>query len=84
VNKQLSSNLLIISPQVISRPRGGLHDWVKQTPRSFETTVLDIPQIASKQHGGLQDWVQQTPQSIEITVLEFSLSTYYKLNFRQV
>jgi hypothetical protein len=30
VNNQLSSNLLILSPQVISRPRGRSHDWVSQ------------------------------------------------------
>jgi 2-C-methyl-D-erythritol 4-phosphate cytidylyltransferase len=70
VNKQLSSNLLILSPQVISRPRGGSHNWVQQTPQSFETTILDIPQIISTPRGGSHDWVQQTPQSFEITILE--------------
>jgi hypothetical protein len=27
---------------MISRPRGGSHDWVWQIPQSFEITVLDI------------------------------------------
>jgi hypothetical protein len=84
MNKQLSSNLLILSPQVISRPRGGSHDWVRQTPRSFETTILDIPQMTSKPRGGSHNWVRQTPQSFEITVLELTLIIEYKLNFRQV
>jgi hypothetical protein len=84
VNKQLRFNLLILSPQVISRPRGGSHDWVWQTPRSFETTVLDIPQMISRPRGESHDWVQQIPRSFEITILEFSLSTGYKLNFWQV
>jgi hypothetical protein len=26
------NNLLILSHQMISRLRGGLHDWVRQTP----------------------------------------------------
>jgi hypothetical protein len=84
VNKQLSSNLLILSPQVITRLREGSHDWVRQTPRSFETTVLDIPQMTSRLRGGLHDWVRPTPRSFKITVLEYSLSIEYKLNFRQV
>jgi hypothetical protein len=84
VNKKLSFNLLILSPQVISNPRGGSHDCVRQTPWSFETTVLDIPQMTSRPHRGSHDWVQQTPQSFKITVLEFSLSTEDKLNLRQV
>jgi hypothetical protein len=84
VNKQLGSNLLILSPQVISRPREGSHDWVRQTPRIFDTTILDIPQMTSRPHGGLHDWVRQTPRSFNITVLEFSLSTEYKRDFRQV
>jgi hypothetical protein len=24
-----------------SRPRGGSHDWVRQTPQSFEITILE-------------------------------------------
>jgi 2-C-methyl-D-erythritol 4-phosphate cytidylyltransferase len=84
VNKQLGSNLLILSPQVISRSSGGSYNWVRQTPQSFETTVLDIHQMTCKPRGGSHDWVWQTPQSFEITVLEYSLSTGYKLNFRQV
>jgi hypothetical protein len=60
---------------MISISHGGLHDWVRQTPRSFETTVLDIPQMTSRPRGGSHDWVRQTPRSFEITVLEFSLST---------
>jgi hypothetical protein len=55
---------------VISRPRGGSHDWVRQTPWSFETTVLDIPQMTSRPRGGSHDWVRQTPRSFEITILE--------------
>jgi hypothetical protein len=70
VIKQLSSILLILSPQVTFRPCGGSHDWVWQTPRSFETTVLDNPQMTSKLRGGLHDWVRQTPRSFEITILE--------------
>jgi hypothetical protein len=84
VNKQLSSILLILKSQVISRPRGGSHDWVRQTPRSFKTTVLDISQMTSRPRRGSYDWVQQTPQSFEIIILEFSLSTEDKLNFKQV
>jgi hypothetical protein len=64
---------------VISKPHGGSHDWVRQTPRSFETTVLDIPQMTSRPRRGSHDWVRQTPRSFEITILEFSLSTEYKL-----
>jgi hypothetical protein len=84
MNNQLCSNLLILSPQVISRPGGELHDWVRQTPWGFETTVLDILQMTSRPCGGSHDWVQQTPRSFKITILEFSLSTEYKLSFRQV
>jgi hypothetical protein len=36
------NNLLILSPQMISTQRKGSHDWVRQTPQSFEITVLDI------------------------------------------
>jgi hypothetical protein len=43
VIKQLSSILLILGPQLISIPRKGSHDWIRQTPRSFKTTVLGIP-----------------------------------------
>jgi hypothetical protein len=50
--------------------RGGSHDWVRQTPQSFEITVLDIPQIISRPCGGSHDWVRQTPQSFGITILE--------------
>jgi hypothetical protein len=55
---------------VISRPRGGSHDWVRQTPQSFETTVLDIPQMTSRLRRGSHDWVRQIPRSFEITILE--------------
>jgi hypothetical protein len=55
---------------VISKPRGESHDWVRQSPQSFETTVLDIPQMTSKPRGGSHDWIRQTPQSFEITILE--------------
>jgi hypothetical protein len=61
---------LILGPQVISRPRGGLHNWVRQTPQSFETTVLDTPQMTSRLRGGSHDWVRQTSWSFEITTLE--------------
>jgi hypothetical protein len=37
---------------VISRLHRGSHDSVRQTPQSFETTVLDIPQMTSRPHGG--------------------------------
>jgi hypothetical protein len=63
VNKQLLHNLLILSPQLISRPCGRSHDWVRQTPRSFKTTVLDISQIISIPRGGSHDWVRQTPRA---------------------
>jgi hypothetical protein len=56
---------------MISRLRGGSHDWIRQTPRSFEITILDIPQMISRPRGGSHDWVWQTPQSFEITLLEF-------------
>jgi hypothetical protein len=55
---------------VISRQRGGSHDWVWQTPRSFETTVLDISQMTYRPHAGLHNWVWQTPRSFKITILE--------------
>jgi hypothetical protein len=29
-------------PQMICRPREGLHDWVRQTPQRFEITVLEF------------------------------------------
>jgi hypothetical protein len=70
VIKQLSLILLILGPQVISRPREGSHNWVRQTPRSFETTILGIPQMTSRPRGGSHDWIWQTPQSFEITILE--------------
>jgi hypothetical protein len=56
-DKQLSSILLILGHQVISKPCGGSYDWVRKTPRSFETTVLDISQITSSPRGGSHDWV---------------------------
>jgi hypothetical protein len=46
--------------------------------------VLDIPQMVSRPCRGSHDWVQKTPRSFEIIILEFSVSTEYKLNFRQV
>jgi hypothetical protein len=55
---------------MISRPHEDSHDWVRQTPQSFETTVLDIPQITSRLCRGSHDWVRQTPWSFEITILE--------------
>jgi hypothetical protein len=55
---------------VISIPRGGSHDWLRQTPQSFETTVLDITQMTSRPRGGSHDWIRQTPRSFEIIILE--------------
>jgi hypothetical protein len=55
---------------VISRPREGSHDWIRQISWSFETTVLDIPQMTSRPRRGSHDWVRQTPQSFKITILE--------------
>jgi hypothetical protein len=78
------NNLLILGSQVISTPRGGSYNWVRQTPQSFDITVLDILQMISRSCRGPQDWVRQTPRSFEIIILELSLSTEYKLNFRQV
>jgi Ser-tRNA(Ala) deacylase AlaX len=28
-------------PQMTSKPCGGSHDWVRQTPQSFEITILE-------------------------------------------
>jgi hypothetical protein len=28
--------------QMTSRPRGGSFDWVRQTPQSFEITILEF------------------------------------------
>jgi hypothetical protein len=53
-----------------SRLCGGSHDWIRQTPRSFKTTVLDIPKMISISRGGSHDWVRQTPQSFEMIILE--------------
>jgi hypothetical protein len=55
---------------VISKLRRGSRDWVRQTPRNFETTVLDIPQMTFRPRKGSYDWVRQTPRSFEITILE--------------
>jgi hypothetical protein len=66
---------------VISRPRGGSYDRVRQTPRSFETTVLDIPQMTSRLRGGSHDWVRQTPQSFEITILESIIKHRIQIEF---
>jgi hypothetical protein len=79
--KQLSSILLILGFQVISRPRGGLHDWVRQTPRSFKTTVLDIPQMTSRSRGGSHDLVRQIPQSFEITILKSIIKHRIQIEF---
>jgi hypothetical protein len=73
--------LLILGPQVISRPRGGLHNWVRQTPWSFETPILNISQMTSTLRRGSHDWVQKTPRSFEVTILE-SIIKHNKLNFR--
>jgi hypothetical protein len=81
VIKQLSSILLILGPQVISRPRRGSHDWVRQTPQSFETTVLDIPQMTSRPRGGSHDWVRQTPRSFEMTILEYIIKHRIQTEF---
>jgi Tfp pilus assembly protein PilP len=81
VIKQLSSILLILSPQVISRPREESHNWVRQTPRSFKTTVLDIPQMTSKSRGGLRDWVRQTRRSFEITILKSNMKHKIQTEF---
>jgi hypothetical protein len=70
VIKQLSLLLLILGPQVMSRSRGGSHNWVRQTHCSFEITVLDIPQMTSRPRGGSHNCVRQTPQSFEIIILK--------------
>jgi hypothetical protein len=36
------NNLLILNPQIISRQCGGSHDWLQQTPKSFEITVFEF------------------------------------------
>jgi hypothetical protein len=66
---------------VISRPLGGSHDWVWQTPRSFETTVLDIPQMTSRPRGGLHDWVRQIHRSFKITILEYIIKHIIQTEF---
>jgi hypothetical protein len=81
VNEQLSSNLLILSPQVISRPRGGSHDWVRQIPRSFEINILDIPQITSRPREGSHEWVRRAPRSFEITILECNIEHKIQTEF---
>jgi hypothetical protein len=58
-----------------------IHDWLRQTPRSFETTVLDIPQMTSRPRGGSHDWVRQTPQSFEITILEYIIKHIIQTEF---
>jgi hypothetical protein len=50
---------------MISRPRGGSYDWVRQTPHSFEITVLDII----------------FPQVIFVTVLEFFIKRKVQTEF---
>jgi hypothetical protein len=66
---------------VISRLRGGSYDWVRQTPRSFKTTVLDIPQMTSRPRRGSYDWVRQTPQSFELTILEYIIKHIIQTEF---
>jgi hypothetical protein len=66
---------------VISRLRGGSYDWVRQTPRSFKTTVLDIPQMTSRPRKGSYDWVRQTPQSFELTILEYIIKHIIQTEF---
>jgi hypothetical protein len=66
---------------MISRPRGGSHDWVRQTPRSFEITVLGIPQMISRSRKRSYDWVQQTPQSFGITIFEFIIKHRIQTEF---
>jgi hypothetical protein len=66
---------------MISRPCGGSHDWVWQTPQSFEITVLDISQMISRQHGGSHDWVRQTPQSFEVVVWDFIIKYRIQTEF---
>jgi hypothetical protein len=66
---------------VISRPREVSHNWVRQTPRSFETTVLDIPQMTSTPRGGSHDWVRQTPRRFEITILEYIIKHRIQTEF---
>jgi hypothetical protein len=66
---------------VISRPYGGLHDWVQQIPRSFRITILDISQMTSKPRGGLNDWVRQTLRSFETTILESNMKHKVQTEF---
>jgi hypothetical protein len=66
---------------VISTPHGGSHDWVQQTPQSFETTILDIHQMTSKLRRGSHDWVRQTPPSFEITILEYIIKHIIQSEF---
>jgi hypothetical protein len=66
------NNLLILNPQVISRPRGGSHDWVWQNTSELQDHHIGhyFPQMIYRLHGGSHNWVRQTPRSFEITVLE--------------
>jgi hypothetical protein len=71
---------------MISRLHGGSHDWVRQTPRSFEITVLDIiflkwsldcAECRTTEYG-------KHPRASRSPYWNFSLSTRYKLNFRSL
>jgi hypothetical protein len=66
---------------MISRPRRGSHDWVRQTPRRFEITILDIPKMISRPRGGPHNWIRQTPWSFEITILEFIIKHMIQTEF---
>jgi hypothetical protein len=80
------NNLLILNPQMISRPRGGSHDWVQQTPRSFEITVLDIIFLKWSLNctEGRTAGYGKHPRALISSYWNFSLSTRYKLNFRSL
>jgi hypothetical protein len=69
---------------MISRPHRGLHDWVWQTPQSFEITVLDIIFLKWSLYRmeGRTIGYGKHPRASRSSYWNFSLSTRYKLNFR--
>jgi hypothetical protein len=80
------NNLLILNPQMISRPHGGLHDWLWQTPRSFKITILDIIFLKWSLNcvEGRTTGYDKHPRASWSPYWNFSLSTRYKLNFRSL
>jgi hypothetical protein len=80
------NNLLILSPQMISRLRGGSHDWVRQTSWSFKIIILDIIFLKWSLDGAEDHTTRYDKhlRSLRSPYQKFSLSTRYKLNFRSL